>query len=194
MAKITSIPRAAACGIERSRNACSVIVVGRAGSHMTATRFSVIPRSLREAKNVAPPSSAYLPVSSATPNVVAAAPPVRASADSRHAKAAVAVLIRSISASAALSLSPFEDGVQERPGAEPDRVVGRQSRLRLGLGDRRASLVLGDERRVESDAGDPGRAQLQRHALVQVDELREAGDRGVGRVSLDFGPPHLVTE
>src|SRR5437764_15262895 len=139
---MTSIPRAVACGIERSRNACSVIVVGRAGSHMTAMPFAVIPTSLSAAKNVAPPSSAYLPVSSATPKVVAVAPPVRTSAESRQAKAAVAFLIWSISAAGGLSLSAFEDGVEELAGPEADGIVGRQPRFCLGVRDRSACLLL----------------------------------------------------
>src|SRR5438132_31852 len=194
MAKITSIPRASACGIERSRNACSGIVVGRAGSHITAIRFSVIPTPPSEAKNFAPPSSAYLPVSSATPNVVAVAAPEMASAESRQAKAAVAVLMVSFSAGGRLDLSPFEHGVQELPRAEAHRVIGRQARLRLGAGDRGAGLRLRHERRVEGNAGVLRRAELEGHALVQIDELWEAGNRGVGQVALDLGPPDLVTE
>src|SRR5438093_12938297 len=89
MANITSSPRRIACGIARSRNAWSTIVVGLAGSQKTAIRFSVIPRSVSVLKKLAPPSSAYLPASSATPNVVLDAEPARASAVQAHAKSAV---------------------------------------------------------------------------------------------------------
>src|SRR5215471_3668103 len=61
------IPIAAATGMDRSRNALSGIVSGCVGSHLNAKRSSVMPSPWRTAKNEAPPSPAYLPVSSATP-------------------------------------------------------------------------------------------------------------------------------
>src|SRR5205807_8150760 len=81
------------------------MVVGLAGSQKTAIRFSVIPRSVSMLKKPAPPSSAYLPASSATPKVVLDAAPARASAAHAHARTAEIRHMLSLSADQGLSLS-----------------------------------------------------------------------------------------
>src|SRR5438128_12357150 len=112
----------------------------------------------------------------------------------RQAKAAVTVRIASMSAGERLLISPFEDCVEQLAGAEPHRVVRRQAGLGRRGRDRRSRLVLRYEGGVESDAGDLRRAELQRHPLVEVDELSQARDGRMCRVSFDLGPPHLVAE
>src|SRR5205807_10576701 len=81
------------------------MVVGLAGSQKTAIRFSVIPRSVSMLKKFAPPSSAYLPASSATPNVVLDAAPVSVSAVQAHARTAVILHIPHLSADQGAALS-----------------------------------------------------------------------------------------
>src|SRR5205823_3583028 len=94
-----------AWGMARSRNAWSTIVVGLVGSQKTAIRFSVIPRSVSMLKKLAPPSPAYLPASSATPNVVLDAAPASASAVQAHARTAVIRHIALLSADQGAALS-----------------------------------------------------------------------------------------
>src|SRR5437588_5525957 len=144
MANITSRPRRIAWGMARSRNAWSTIVVGLAGSQKTAIRFSVIPRSVSVLKKLAPPSSAYLPASSATPNVVLDAEPASASAAQAHARTAVIRNMPHLSADQRLALSTasrsfpapkrtstprVEHCIEEFSGAEADGVVRRQAGL-----------------------------------------------------------------
>src|SRR6266516_5544008 len=66
---------------------------------------SVRPRSVSMWKKPGPPSSAYLPASSATPKVVPEAPPARARAVQAHARTAVIRHMPFSSADQALSLS-----------------------------------------------------------------------------------------
>src|SRR5712691_10720906 len=99
------MPWRIACGSARSKKAWSTIVLGWEGSQKTAIRFSVMPRSVSMWKKPGPPSSAYLPASSATPNVVLEAPPARARAVHAHARTAVIRHMPSSSADQRLSLS-----------------------------------------------------------------------------------------
>jgi len=57
------------------------------------------------------------------------------------------------------------------------RVVAYWSDVDPELGGERCGIVLGQRGGVERDARDPCRPQLQRHALVQVDELGQARNR-----------------
>src|SRR2546421_4978229 len=190
MENTRSIPWAIAWGTERSRNGSSTMVVGRDGSHCTLTRFSFSPRSLSVEKNPAPPSLAYFPASSVIPNVVADAEPAITRIAHRGSSAAIARITALFGSSAAV----VEDRFEELPGAEPHRVVGGKAGLGLGVIDRGARAVLVQRRCVERDAGDLRRAQPEGQPLVQFDELGEAGDRRVRRVTLDLGSPRLVTQ
>ena len=142
-------------------------------------------------KKLAPPSSEYFPASSATPKVVLEAAPARVRAAQAHARTAV---IRHMPLSSADQGTSLSTASRSFPGPEADRVVRRQAGLLLGGGDRRARLLLGHPRGVEGDRRDLGGPQLQRHPLVQVDQLRQAHDRRRRRVALDHRPPHLVAE
>src|SRR2546423_860596 len=173
-----SIPRRMACGIARSRKAWSTIVFGFAGSQKTAIRFSVMPRSVSMLKKPAPPSSAYLPASSATPKVVLEAEPARTRAVQTQARTAV---IRHIGPFFGRSGRQFEHCIEELSGPEAHRVVGRKTGLLLRLDHGPAGLFLREGRGVQGDTGHFGRPQPQRHPFVQVDELREAHDRRRGR-------------
>src|SRR5713101_1597678 len=222
------MPLRIASGRARSRKAWSTIVSGWEGSQKTAIRFSVIPRSVSMWKKPGPPSSAYLPASSATPKVVLEAPPARARAVQAHARTAVIRHMPFSSADQAVSLSArlgmfeklldlacylrrlcgrsppslyaappsrrLEHRIEEFSGSEADGIVRRQAGFLLGGDDRSAGLFLRHARRVEGDRGDRGRPELQRHALVEVDQLRQAHDRRLRRIAFDDRPPHLVTE
>src|SRR5580765_1125376 len=192
------MPRRIACGSDRSRNAWSMIVFGCVGSQKTAMRFSVIPRSVSMWKNVPPLSSEYLPASSATPKVVLEAPPARVSAAHAHARTAVIRHMPVSSADQGTSSSPLsrvvEHCIEESLGPEPDRIVGRQTGLLFGRRNRLLGIVLGHGGGVQRNRRHLRGPELERHALVQVDQLREAQDRGLCRVSFDDGPPHLVAE
>src|SRR3954463_13675082 len=192
------MPRRIACGSDRSKNAWSTIVFGCVGSQKTAMRFSVIPRSVSMWKNVPPRSSEYLPASSATPKVVLEAPPPRVRAAQAPARTAVIRHMPPSSADQRTSSSPLsrvvEYGIEELFGPEPDRIVRRQTGLLLCRRDRLPGLVLGDGGGVQSNRRHLRGTELERHALVQVDQLRQAQDRGLRRVAFDDGPPHLVAE
>src|SRR6266516_4796865 len=99
------MPWRIASGNARSKKAWSTIVLGWEGSQKAAIRFSVMPRSVSMWKKPGPPSSAYLPASSATPKVVLEAPPARARAVQAHARTAVIRHMPFSSADQALSLS-----------------------------------------------------------------------------------------
>src|SRR5919198_5724298 len=164
---------AAATGRDRSRNAFSWISAGWAGSQKTVIRFWVMPRSVSVGKNVAPPSSAYLPASSVTPKrtapwALAARPSASASASRRQETSRLVIAggggrgtlserandFREVGRRA-LRLEPFQDGIEEPAGAEPDGIVGRKPGLGLGLRDRGArGFLVGDEARVHRDRDD----------------------------------------
>src|SRR5919108_384131 len=143
---------AAATGSERSRNAFSWISAGWAASQKTVIRFCVMPRSVSVGKNVAPPSSAYLPASSVTPKRTApralAARQSASASGSRRQQTSRLVMAggggtRTLSERAddfrevgrsRLCLEPFQHGFEKATGAEADRIVRGQARRGLGLG------------------------------------------------------------
>src|SRR5437868_6800821 len=97
-ASSTLTPSACACGAARTKNGSSSIVVGRSGLHESVHRSSLMFAPFSIVSNHLPPSSAYLPVSSATPKVIGpagaavprvlfCAPAVPARAISAHANA-----------------------------------------------------------------------------------------------------------
>src|SRR2546430_17679178 len=93
----------------------------------TAIGFSVMPRSVSMWKKPGPPSSAYLPASSATPKVVLEAPPARTRAVQAHARTAVIRHMPFSSADQAVSLRA-RLGIFERfldPGCYLGRLGGR---------------------------------------------------------------------
>src|SRR6185312_9182977 len=72
------MPSFCACGAERSRNGSSSIDVGRSGLHESVHRSSPRLAPFSWESNHAPPSSANLPVSSATPQTSGGAAAPRA--------------------------------------------------------------------------------------------------------------------
>src|SRR6266511_2238642 len=88
-------------------------------------RFSVIPSCVSIVKKPAPPSSAYLPASSATPKVVLDAAPARASAAHADARTAEIRLMLVLSADqpAALSTASRSFPAPNRTGSSAGRPV-----------------------------------------------------------------------
>src|SRR5215210_5380897 len=191
------IPFASACGIARSRNAFSLIASGCAGSQLTVILFDCRSAAASSLKNHAPPSSSYLPRSSETPKrgAPAAAP---ASASARHVATAVIVSrlmlsLRRFGARRGNLQGIFEYLVKEPFRSEADGIVGWKTGLGLGGGDRRTRAGVVELTGVERDAGDAPAPDRQREPLVEVDELRESGQR-VTRVALDLGRSCQVAE
>src|SRR6266852_6168885 len=71
----------------------------------------------------------------------------------------------------------LEHCIEDLSRPEADRIVRRQTGFRLCGGNCCLGLVLGDARGVERNRRDLGRPQLERHPLVEVNELRQAHDR-----------------
>src|SRR3954466_6291775 len=69
-ASSTLTPSNWACGAARTRKGSSSIVVGRSGLHESVQRSSLRFAPFNSPLNQVPPSSAYLPPSAATPNVI----------------------------------------------------------------------------------------------------------------------------
>ena len=92
-----------------------------------------------------------------------------------------------------LSVDRLQDGIEQRPRSEADRVVGREARLLGGLGDRGACPVVVEVGGVEREAGDARRPQRERDSLVQADQLPQARNRVPG-IALDLGGVGLVAE
>ena len=90
-------------------------------------------------------------------------------------------------------LSPFRDCLQQRAGAEPNRVVGRQPGLRRGLGDRRTRSSLVQLARVERDAATrAGRRGSEIRSCSSTSSAQ--GRQRMARVALDLGRPGVVAE
>jgi hypothetical protein len=83
-------PAASAAGTARSRKLLSEIAAGALGCQRTVITFCFSPAPASWEKNVAPPSAAYLPVSSLAPKSTAEAVAAKVSAH-RSASAAVSV-------------------------------------------------------------------------------------------------------
>src|SRR5438132_10197380 len=107
-----------------------------------------MPRSGRVGKTAAPPSSAYLPASSATPKRTApcaVGASARASASgSRRRKRARVVIAGGLFdfGRRRLRLESLQDGIEEAARAEADGIVGGEPGLGLRLGDGRAGALL----------------------------------------------------
>src|SRR5919204_6559454 len=185
-----SIPCATAFGIERSRNAWSLIVVGFAGSQVTVTRFSVMPRSFSVEKKELPPSSEYLPASSATPYTVLDAALVKTSAASRQAQTDATLITPNVGSSA----DRPEHCVGQLARAEAHRIVGREARLGFCFDDRCVRVILGHRGGVERYRHDLRRAERERQPLVQFDEFRQRRNWRPRRIAFDARPADLVAE
>src|SRR2546421_8121908 len=153
-----------------------------------------MPRSVSVGKNVAPPSSAYLPASSATPKrtapcAVAASARASASGSRRQEKARVVMSGGLLDfGRRELCLESLQDGIEEAARAEADRVVGGEPGLGLRLGDGGPGALLVDEPRAHRHRDDARRTHWKRDPLVQLDELAKRRDRMVPLPALHLRP------
>ena len=201
------IPAASAAGTALSRKPLSAIA-GRAGH--PADRHHVLrqPAAFIRAKNVAPPSAEYRPVSSLAPKSTAPAVVVRVSAH-RSAQAAVnrlkvPSLVAEVSCrrpchrprrgraatpySRDASTASSSRSAPKRTGSSAVRPVSASARAI-------AAPAASSERSacVQSDRRDPGLAGRQGDPLVQLDELGQRQQR-VARIAVNLGRPCLVAE
>src|ERR1044071_4681190 len=79
-----------------------------------------------------------------------------------------------------LSLERGEHGIEQNAGTVTHGIVGRKSGLLGDGGDRDARSLVVQAGRVQGQAGDLCRPHRERDALVQLDQLREAGQRVTG--------------
>src|SRR5262249_17257005 len=146
------------------------------------------------------PSSANLAESSFAPTSAARLTdaPVRSATARTDATARIRIPIDQVRAPHCPqrlgSLRSGEERVKEILRAEADGGGGRKTWLRLGLGDRRPSLVVAREsRRVDGDARDLCLPRRESDALVELDQLRERRDR-MPWAPLDLGRACRVAE
>src|ERR671915_1437124 len=135
---------------------CSWIVLGWSGSQCSVIRFSCRPASRIWLTNQAPPSSASLPPSSATPTVMSPnAEGAAVSVASRQTSSANGLIeIPVILGEAPSVLHVLQDIVQQPVRSEPDRIGCGQARLRRDRVDLGAGLLLCKCARVERDRDD----------------------------------------